>query len=830
VFETNLGIIELILPALCTGINFLGIIFLIYIYRRFPIKLYLAMLFMALCAFIFAGSELLILTTGGLMMNAGLAVQFHRTEQLAGVFFLFALPYLLDNLLVLNPSLHKITRVMTYSGLAAAVIITAAAFIMPDLFISMTEKNADWLAVAAEHGRGREGILYTVRDKLLGVFMVYALAVLIYDLIVHKRFAFISLPLAGILLGIAGALDDILYVHTRSYSGLFTDVPFSRFSAGISLFVTLSIASLIKQFTDQAKDVEKAYRSLDGAYKSLHNSEARFRQIAENISECIVVWDYMNRLVSYISPAYERISGYTCDSFYKEPASWINIIHEDDRENVLRTISPKVIREREDLQYRITRIDGSQRWIRNQMVSVRDKNGRIYRLISILEDITERKHNEEELIYLAYHDILTGLPNRRAFFERFHEMILQARREFPEKNKALFFIDVDRFKNINDTMGHQTGDMLLREIPKRIKKCLRGSDYIFHLGGDEFTVILYGISEDIDAAVVARKILTEFSAPFLVRGAELFLGLSLGISIYPKDGNNADVLMKNADIAMHNAKLTGNTYSFFDEEMNSQAVEKLNIENGIRGALEKKQFTLHYQPIVDITGRIAGMEALIRWNHPELGSIAPDRFIPIAESTGHIIDIGRWTLSEACSRIKSWRDSGHTGIRVAVNLSAQHLMQDSLIDDIENVLRKYDIPASSLELEITESSVMRNPDLAVTRISRLSELGISFSIDDFGTGYSSLSYLKKFKITNLKVDRSFVKDINIDQNNTEIIRAIIAMAHNLRLKVVAEGIETDEQMHFLRTLNCDFMQGYLFSRPLAPDLITELLIKGIIPG
>lgn len=826
-FVRELGVIELLLPAVCSGVALLGLVFLIYIYRVFNQKLYLAMIYMSVCALVFVTSEIFILALGGWYRLPDIAVQFHRTEQLAGAYFLFAFPYLMYYMLAMGHVLRKITIYLAYSGLAFAIFVTFCAFIFPDFFISMTEKNAVWLEIAAEHGRGREGPLYFARDAALAFLIIYSFFLIIVDMVKNRNMGYMVLPLIGILLGIAGAVDDIYYVHSGSYIGIFTDIPYSRFSVGLTAFVSLSIANITWHFTNQAKEVEKAYRSLDSAYKTLHNSEARFRQITENISECIIVWDYINNLVQYVSPAYEDITGFSCEGFYNDPMAWSAMIHPDDREEAVRILAPGNIRDREDMQLRIIRKDGTIRWVRHQTSAIKDKNGNVYRLILILEDITERKRNEEELFYVAYHDILTGLPNRRAFFERFQDMILQSKRTDVSIKKAVFFIDLDRFKNINDIMGHKFGDMLLKMIPDRIQDCLRGTDYLFHLGGDEFTIILYGIKEDIDAAVVARKLLEEFSKPFELNEKEIFLGLSIGVSIFPRDGEQVDVLVKNADIAMNDAKTEGNTFRFFNEEMNRQALEKLNIENNLRGAIDKNQFLLYYQPVIDINYNIIGMEALIRWDHPELGFVPPDRFIPIAETTGHIIDIGLWTLDTACRQINTWREAGYGDIQVAVNLSANHLMYDSLLNDVESVIKKYDMDPGALVLEITESAVMKEPDEAVNIIKRLSEMGIRFSVDDFGTGYSSLSYLKKFRISHLKIDRSFIRDINIDQSNTEITKAIIAMAHNLRLQVIAEGIETIEQMEFLKGIDCDFMQGYLFSRPVPADEIEEFLKKGV---
>lgn len=822
-FEKDLQIYQLLIPCICAGILFTSLMLFSYIYRKTRDKLYLAMLITNLLAFVFVFGEMMVLLMGGWLKRSTLAIHFHRTEQLAGAFFIFAIPYFLHHVLEINEKWKSINKLVWKAGLAVSIIILILTPILPDSFISLTKHHDSWLYLSWEHGRGKEGFLYFARDILLGLVLVYCLVVLIIDLKMHKKFKYLVFLIIGLMVAVFGAFEDILYVHKMFYIDPLSDVYFSRFSLGITFFVLLSIYGVIRQYTDKAMDVESAYHNLENAYKLLNHTEERFRQVAENIREIFIIFDYRNNAFLYISPAYEKIFNSDPNVLYNNPQDFFKYVHPDDRLRLNNALKLENLGESFDIDYRIIRPDGTLRWLRNQTTCIKDKNSEVYRLASVIEDITDRKKGEEELTYIAFHDILTGLPNRRAFFERFYELISQAKREKPRKNKALLFLDVDRFKNINDTYGHHFGDILLKEVTVRIQQCLRKSDYCYRLGSDEFTIILNGISDDIDAAVVARKLINKLSLPIPVDGREVYLGLSIGISIYPKDGEDADSLVKYADIALYEAKHAGNTYRFFDHDMNREAQERLIIENNIRIAIEKNQFSLHFQPLVRIDGTIAGMETLIRWKHPEIGYIPPARFIPVAESAGLINEIGDWTLDHACAQLKEWQDKGYDDLRISVNLSPYQFRDKNINTKIKDLLEKYDLDPACLELEITESSVMENPDETVRIMSILNEMGITFSIDDFGIGYSSLSYLKRFKIKNLKIDKSFIKDLIVDVNNTEITKAIVAMAHNLNLQVIAEGVETLEQMEFLKTLHCDLLQGYLFSRPVPADEFIILL-------
>ena len=450
-------------------------------------------------------------------------------------------------------------------------------------------------------------------------------------------------------------------------------------------------------------------------------------------------------------------------------------------------------------------------------------DGSVAGLIGTIVDITERKQAEERVRHLAHFDELTGLPNRSLFNQRLSHALARARRA--EDPLAILFIDLDRFKNINDTLGHEAGDRVLKEIAQRLRGCLREVDTVSRLGGDEFVVLIEGASRPADVAEVAQKILAAVARPVLLESQEFHVTASIGISTCPGDSDDLQGLMKNADIAMYRAKEQGkNNFQFYSAQINVHTLERVALESDLRHALERKEFLLHYQPKVDIgSNRIVGMEALVRWQQPGKELIAPAQFIPLAEETGLIVPIGEWVLKTACLQNKTWQDQGLPRSRMAVNLSPRQFAHESLLQDVARVLNQTGLDPAWLELEITEGMVMRDPEHAVTLLRGLKAMGIHLSIDDFGTGYSSLSYLKRFPLDSVKIDRSFIQDLPGDGDDAAITQAIIAMAHSLRLGVIAEGVETEEQLQFLRANGCDEMQGYHFSRPLPEDQFLRLL-------
>jgi diguanylate cyclase (GGDEF)-like protein/PAS domain S-box-containing protein len=441
-------------------------------------------------------------------------------------------------------------------------------------------------------------------------------------------------------------------------------------------------------------------------------------------------------------------------------------------------------------------------------------------------DVTQQRRAAEQLHYLAHRDALTDLPNRTLLHDRLSQALVQAHRA--QTFVALMFLDLDRFKAVNDTLGHVVGDLLIRAVAERLLKCVRETDTVARFGGDEFTILLTNVAQAQDAALVARKILEALSHPFHLGGPELFVTTSIGITIYPTDDESVDGLFKNADAAMYRAKEQGrNTYHFYTGELNTKSLDRLTLENDLRHALARNEFVAHYQPQIDLTtGRISGTEALLRWRHPSLGLVSPNRFIPIAEDTGLIGPIGEWILRAACTQSQAWQTAGLAPIRMSVNLSGRQLEDPRFIDTVGRVLRETGLRPDTLDLELTESVIMRNAQSTISTLQDLNRIGVRFSIDDFGTGYSSLSYLKRFPVHVLKIDPSFVRDVTTDPADAAIVQAIIALAHALHLKVIAEGVERPEQLAWLRANGCDEMQGHLFSRAVPADVCTQFLQSG----
>jgi diguanylate cyclase (GGDEF)-like protein/PAS domain S-box-containing protein len=481
-----------------------------------------------------------------------------------------------------------------------------------------------------------------------------------------------------------------------------------------------------------------------------------------------------------------------------------------------------------DLEHMIVDRHGETRWVLINAVGIFDSAGQRIGQRGTGRDITDRKTAEARISYLATRDPLTELPNRVLFNDRLEQGIVAARRT--GQSLALLFIDLDRFKNINDSLGHQVGDLLLREVANRMHGCIRKGDTLSRLGGDEFVVTLEGLQQAEDAAQVAAKIIKALSRPCEIAGHTLNTSCSIGISIYPLDAEDDRALMKNADTAMYHAKEKGrDNYQFFSPEMNVRAVERHTLETALRAGLERQEFTLYYQPLVDLrSGKIVGMEALLRWQHPERGVLSPATFMAVAEESGLIEPIGQWVLRTACQRAKAWLDNGYPPLKVAVNISPRELIRPrEFARGISRILSSTGLDPRYLELEMTESLLVQNAEENIAVLRKLGQEGVRIAVDDFGTGYSSLSYLRQLPIDTLKIDRSFVRDIERDPKDVPIIRAIVAMAHSLGLQVTAEGVETRGQLDALARLDCDEYQGYLFSKPLPA---VEIAARFLAPG
>jgi len=465
------------------------------------------------------------------------------------------------------------------------------------------------------------------------------------------------------------------------------------------------------------------------------------------------------------------------------------------------------------------------KWLSITTVLDPDDDKKVTHYIAIFTDITERKKSEEKVRHIAFHDSLTQLPNRTLFYDRLERAIKDAHRE--KTKVALMFIDLDRFKIVNDTLGHHIGDVLLQEIAERLKDNVRNSDTVARLGGDEFVVILPDIARARDVSKVAIKLLENINQPIVIEENELYTTPSIGISLYPTDGLTVEALMQSADTAMYHVKEAGkNNFQYFTQAMTKAAQARAGLETDLRVALEKGEFELYYQPKVKVDPlRVVGCEALIRWNHPEHGFIPPDVFIPITEEIGFILPLGEWILNEAAQQIASWRQQGLLEVAMAINLSPAQFKDEKLVKKIQDCMKLSTLDADMLEFEITESILMDNIQATSEGLLSLKKLGVSLAIDDFGTGYSSLSYLKSFDIDTLKIDKSFVDDIHIDSDNAEIVSAVMSLSHNLGLTVVSEGVETQEQLDILADLGCDVFQGYLFSKPLPANEFFEYVTK-----
>ncbi len=544
-------------------------------------------------------------------------------------------------------------------------------------------------------------------------------------------------------------------------------------------------------------------------------------KVFTNSSEAILITDAQNKIVT-ANAAFTKLTGYTAEEVAgKDP----KILSSGKTPKEVYQQMWKSLVERNawegELWDRRKSGEVYPKWL--SISVIRDHNGQVTNYIGSFNDISERKSSEEKFLRLAYHDALTNLPNRLNLHERLEQTISLSKRNH---NKfALLLIDLDRFKVINDTLGHHVGDLLLIEVARRLTLSVRETDTVARLGGDEFVVVLTEIESPSDAADVADKIVQMISAPYLISGNDLRTSPSIGICFYPDDANEIGMLLKSGDVAMYHAKAKGRgNYQFFTDEMNQVVMKRQSMEADLRTALEREQFVLYYQPQLDLnSGNLTGVEALVRWQHPTRGLVPPAEFIPVAEEMGLIVQLGSWVLREACRQLKQWQEEGVTGIRMSVNLSALQFLDQDLAEHIQEILAETGLDADCLDLEVTESMSMSSPADTIAIMQVLAESGMTLSIDDFGTGYSSLAYLKLFPIHTLKIDRSFVKDIEIDTNDADICDVTVLLAHKMGLNVVAEGVETEAQLKFLLSIGCNRIQGFLISKPLVADMAKDFI-------
>ena len=577
-------------------------------------------------------------------------------------------------------------------------------------------------------------------------------------------------------------------------------------------------------------ELSELAQSFDSMAESLELLFQQSQHIMEVMPEAVIVSDSGGKIVT-VNAQTEKLFGYCREEMIGQPIAIL--VPKRLRAGFVAHLSaylaltaPTVSAMGEGLDLFARRKNGTEFSTEITLGPLKTKNG--YFVISAIRDVSERKHFETRILHQATHDPLTGLPNRLLFHDILAEAMARAQRT--EKLLAVLFLDLDGFKNINDNLGHEYGDALLQEIAQRLTATLRREDLVARQGGDEFTILLQDISIVENIIHISEKILAAISRPCIVDSHEMHVTASIGITIFPFDDIDLQSLLRNADTAMYRAKETGkNNFQFYTAGMNQLIRERMEIENGLRHALEKNQLVLHYQPQVDIgSGKIIAVEALLRWAHPEKGLIPPDKFIPVAEESGLIVPIGEWVLRTACQQSKAWQDAGLPHIRMAVNLSARQFRQPHLLAVVAQAMEDagLDPYSDSLELEVTESVIMTDMEGTIRTLNKLHEMGVRLSIDDFGMGYSSLSYLKRFPINTLKIDQSFVRDITTDADDAAIAATIVTLGHSLKLRVIAEGVETAQQLALLREMKCDEIQGYYFSKPMLPAEMGELLRHG----
>lgn len=663
-----------------------------------------------------------------------------------------------------------------------------------------------------------ERLEQTIRSTYINIIFAISLFTIFFGILIYST---VSIILVKPLMRLSDAADQLAM---------------GDFSAVLPAESTDELGHMVRAFSfmrESRKKVESELIDLNASLESivmarigeLRDSESYIHAVLDNANEGIVVIDEAGLIVSF-NRAAEKIFGYAAHEIIKQNFNLLVSAENLELSGKYHTYID--ISENESFFGKTREVVGLRKDFSAFPLELKTSHIRIQSkllFISTARDITERKDTEQRISHMANHDALTKLPNRSLLQDRIQQTLAHNRRH--NQMAAVLFIDLDKFKIINDTMGHDVGDSLLKEASARLLSEVRSEDTVARQGGDEFIILLSTINQAEDAGIIAQKMLDTLIQPFIIKGKELHIGASIGIAVFPDDGGSMELLLKNSDIAMYHAKESGRgNYQYFSAKMNEHAAEKQALSSELHHAVERNELFLVYQPVVDmISGNMAGMEVLLRWQHPALGLVSPLKFIPLAEESGLILPIGEWVLRTACKQLLAWQQQGYEVPRLAINLSAKQFRQKTLSDTIANILQETGVEARYFGLEITESMLVQNIDEVFDTLLRLSNMGLEISIDDFGTGYSSLSYLKRFPINKLKIDKTFVDDIATHSDDAAIVKAIIAMAHGLQMKVVTEGVETQAQLDFLRLNECEQYQGYLFSKPLPASEITAKLSR-----
>ena len=612
------------------------------------------------------------------------------------------------------------------------------------------------------------------------------------------------------------AVTELRHGSKRFYTGILRDITHRKKAE----------ADLRRAHSELEMRVEERTRDLTQEITERHRAEDGLRlagEVIESLAEGVAIIDQDFRITS-INPAYTTISGYTPkDLLGHHPINHAAL--SKDGIQYKNMIAGLEERGKWEGEFWNLRKDGEKYAERLSVTTISNPDDDVRQFAAIISDITKRKQDEERILYQANYDNLTSLPNRTLFHDRLEQGIVNMKRS--DKSLGLMFIDLDGFKLVNDTLGHDIGDLLLKEAADRLEECVRDGDTVARLGGDEFTIIMPNLDDHRNAPLLAQRVLDSLAAPFHLNGHETFISGSIGITIFPDDATSAHSLLKNADAAMYRAKEKGKAnFQFFTTDMNQEVEDRLVVKSGLTKALEGREFKLLYQPKLDlVTNKVIGAEALMRWESPDLGLVSPVTFIPILEESGMVIEVGAWAIREACRQHLRWLEEGLDPVKIAVNLSARQMRDPSFVEIVKGALKDAGLPPSAMEIEITESMLMSDVPNVVAALENLHDFGIRISMDDFGTGYSSLSYLKRFPIDTIKIDRSFVNDIDTSRDDAEIIHTIINMGQTLNRKIIAEGVETKAQLDILKNYNCDEIQGYYFSKPLDADVFTTFVNK-----
>lgn len=613
---------------------------------------------------------------------------------------------------------------------------------------------------------------------------------------------------------VSRATPDISTGHPKSLLVLVAGLLFSILSMSYLRAAALRSRLIEKTVDERTSELQATSREL----------QLRNRAIEASANAIFITSSHgPDYIVEYVNPAFERITGYPSTEIVGQPLRLL--AGADEQSGLVELMEAMAARREAHTTARNYRKDGTMYWNEAYVAPVRDENGEVHHFVHVHYDVTETKRYQEQLEYRANFDPLTGLANRNLLQDRLQQAISYASRF--GRTVWVAFIDLDRFKFVNDSAGHSYGDTLLNIVAERMKACVRAADTVGRMGGDEFVLVLPQYDNGPMSADTIEKIMTQVARPISIGGKEFFVSCSIGIAVFPDDGSTAEILLTHADIAMYRAKEMGrNNFQFFEPSLNARTQARLRIEGALRNALARNEFLLHYQPQVDLrNGQMVGVEALIRWQHPVFGLVSPTEFISLTEETGLIVPIGVWALRTACAQNQAWQAAGLGKVRVAVNLSGIQFAQPDIVQIVASALDESGLDPAHLEIELTESVVMHDVERTVATLHHLKALGVHLSVDDFGTGYSSLAYLKRFPINVLKIDQSFVRDISTEQDDATIVVSIISLAHNLRLRVIAEGVETAEQLEFLRHHNCDEIQGYYFSKPVTATEMGQTLRK-----